>query len=266
MIEYTQTYKHNTLPANVMCATLAHPFKPLKKSMELGVFNSHRFAFYFWAKWAINRKNKIVPDLVTFDWHQDLAYPGDLEKEWLAKLDLQNLFEVSFYAWAKLDPLNDNHIVSAAYLNLIGDIYVVCKQTRFGKVDDEIKNFKDIHGNVHSIRKFETHEKLMRHFENKSIKQIYFDIDLDYFTIENSTSNSKQHFTYMKDKDIKEIFNIDSPIMQWIMERIEGMTIALEPEHTGSINKSMKYFNLLERQFFSGSVFQWETTWRHLKK
>ncbi|MDR1501293.1 MAG: hypothetical protein LBT43_02410 [Prevotella sp.] len=184
----------------------------------------------------------------------------------MAKLDLQNLFEVSFYAWAKLYPHNDNHIVSAAYLNLIGDIYVVCKQTHYGKIDDGVKKFKDVHGNVHYIRKFETHEKLMKYVESKSIKQIYFDIDLDYFTIENSTSNDKQYFTYMKDKDIKEIFNLDSPLMQWVIERIEGMTIALEPEHTGSVNKSIKYFNLLEKQFFNGSVFQWKTTWKHLKK
>ncbi len=112
----------------------------------------------------------------------------------------------------------------------------------------------------------ETHEKLMRYVEYKNIKQIYFDIDLYYFTIENPTSNDKQYFTYMKDKDIKDTFNLDSHLMQWTMERIERMTIALEPEHTGSVNKSMKYFNLLEKQFFSGSVFQWKTTWRHLKK
>lgn len=88
---------------------------------------------------------------------------------------------------------------------------------------------------------------------------------MDYFTIGNSTSNDKQYFTYMKDKEIKEIFNLENPLMQWVIKRIEGMTIALEPEHTGSVNKSMKCFNLLEKQFFNSSVFQWKTTWRHLK-
>lgn len=266
MIDYTQTHKCHSSPPNVMEAILAHPCHPSERSIELGIFNSHRFAFYFWAKWAKEKEGKLAPDLVTFDWHQDLAYPGDLEQDWLAKLDLQNLFEVSFYAWAKLYPHNDNHIVSAAYLNLIGDIYVVCKQTHYGKIDDGVNKFKDVHGNVHYIRKFETHEKLMKYVESKSIKQIYFDIDLDYFTIENSTSNGKQYFTYMKDKDIKEIFNLDSPLMQWVIERIKEITIALEPEHTGSVNKSIKYFNLLEKQFFNGSVFQRKTTWKHLKK
>jgi hypothetical protein len=98
MIDYTQTHKYYSAPPNAMEAILAHPYYPSKKSIELGIFNAHRFAFYFWAKWMKEKKDGIVPDLVTFDWHQDLVYPGDLEKEWLAKLDLQNLFEVSFYA------------------------------------------------------------------------------------------------------------------------------------------------------------------------
>ncbi|MBS5908846.1 MAG: hypothetical protein KIC84_16685 [Dysgonomonas mossii] len=69
----------------------------------------------------------------------------------------------------------------------------------------------------------------------------------------------------MKDKEIKVIFNLENRLMQWVIKRIEGMTIALETEHTGSVNKSMKCFNLLEKQFFNSSVFQWKTTWRHLK-
>lgn len=31
-------------------------------------------------------------------------------------------------------------------------------------------------------------------------------------------------------------------------------------------DKKHSDFSLLEKQFFSGSVFQWKTTWRHLKK
>lgn len=266
MIDYTQTYKTWSSPPNVIGATLAHPYYPTEGCIELGVFNFHRFAFYFWAKWANHKKDNIVPDLITFDWHQDLSYPEDVEKEWLAKLDASNLFEVSFYSWAKLHPLNDNHIVSAAYLNLIGDIYVVCKQTHHGKVDEGVKEFKDIHGNIHHIKKFEYYENLMKFVEAKKIEQIYFDIDLDYFTIENSTSNDKQYFTYMKDKEIKEMFSLENPLMQWVIKRIKGMTIALEPEHTGGINKSMKYYSLLEKLFFNGSVFRWQTTWKHLSK
>lgn len=88
MIDYTQTHKYHSSLPNVMEAILAHPCHPSERSIELGIFNSHRFAFYFWAKWAKEKEDKLVPDLVTFDCHQDLAYPGDLEQEWLVKLDL----------------------------------------------------------------------------------------------------------------------------------------------------------------------------------
>jgi len=266
MTDYLPLSEDIDMPPNAIKAILAHPCYTSKKSIELGIFNSHRFAFFFWAKWTNKKEDKIVPDLVTFDWHQDLAYPEDLEKEWLSKLDLNNLFEVCFYSWAKLSQHNDNHIVSAAYLDLISDIYVICKQKSYGIIDDGVEKIKDIHGNIHHIRKFENCEKFMEFVMNKNIEQIYFDIDLDYFTIENSTSNDKQNFTYMKDKNVKELFYLENPLMQWIIKRIEGMTVALEPEHTGSINKSMKYYCLLEKLFFTGSVFQWETTWKHLKR
>lgn len=112
MIDYTQTHKYHSSLPNVMEAILAHPCHPSERSIELGIFNSHRFAFY---------------------------------------------------AWAKLYPHNDNHIVSATYLNLIGDIYVV----HYGKINDGVKKFKDVHGNVHYNRKFEPHEQLMQHVERK---------------------------------------------------------------------------------------------------
>lgn len=51
--------------------------------------------------------------------------------------------------------------------NLIGDIYVVCKQTHYGKINDGVKKFKDVHGNVHYKRIFEPHEQLMQHVERK---------------------------------------------------------------------------------------------------
>lgn len=59
----------------------------------------------------------------------------------------------------------------------------------------------------------------------------------------------------MKDKEIKVIFNLENRLMQWVIKRIEGMTIALETEHTGSVNKSMKCFNLLENIFLTALFF-----------
>lgn len=262
MIDFKPSYKYFNSPPNSLNTFLPSPTIDNKKSIELGVFNDHRFAFYFWAKWK--EKNVTVPDLITFDWHQDLAYPENIEKEWLVQLDLNNLFDVSFYSWAKLNPLNDNHIASAAYLNLIGDIYVVCKQKN--RHDVNLKEFRDVSGKIHQIKIFENSEHLYEALGNCENQKLYLDIDLDYFTIENSTSNDKQFFTYMKDKEIKKVFDPYSILMNWIFERLCGITIAMEPEHTGGISKALKYYSLLEKLWFNGSAFKSKTIWKHLKE
>jgi hypothetical protein len=96
------------------------------------------------------------------------------------------------------------------------------------------------------------------------IEHLFFDIDLDYFTIENSTSNDKHRFTYMKDRDINDIFNPDDDFMRWIFKRMDGFTIALEPEHVGSIIKTLKYLTLLNKLLFNGSILHWDCEWKHL--
>jgi len=246
MIEnYTPSHKSYSSPPNVVGALLTNTAWGQTKEIEMAAFNEHRFAFYFWAKWKKEQKNKKTPDLVTFDWHQDLVPVKN--KEQLKKLDLKNLFEVSFFTWAKLSIANDNHILAAAYLDLIGDVYVVCKDIK-GNKTKEIVDFK---GKKHFIRKYENHQQLMDYVQTQNIEQIYFDIDLDYFTIENKSSNDKKRFTYMKDKTIKEIFNLESTLVQWIFKRMEGLTIAFEPDYTGGIDKSMKYYNLLDKLWFA---------------
>lgn len=261
MIEdYIAAYKYFSKPPNVENTYLPHPINN-NKSIELGVFNEHRFAFYFWAKWRMSNNNNSAPALITFDWHQDLAYPEHLEKEWMRKLDLKNLFEVSFYSWAKLSPLNDNHILSAAYLNLIGDIFVVCKDFSCSGVN-EIEEIIDINNNKHIIRKFDSIESLLALLVASDLQEVLFDIDLDYFTVENISSNDKQLFSYMPDKTIKELLNPKSQLMSWILNRITGFTIALEPEHCGGIQRSLKYYSLLEKILFTGSIYNDQTLWR----
>lgn len=265
MIDFKSAYKCFSKPPNTENTYLPHPYYGSSECIELGVFNEHRFAFYFWAKWAKEKKENITPDLVTFDWHQDLAYPSDIEKRWLASLDISDMFEISFYSWAKLNPLNDNHIVSAAYLDLIGDVYVVCKDFRFGKRDD-VEKVVDMNGKTHFIRKFDSYEKLLESVSIQDVKSLYLDVDLDYFTIDNISTNDKQRFTYMSNKEIQKIFKLEDSLMQWVIKRLEGITIALEPEHVGNIVKSMKYFCLLERILFEGSVFDRKAKWNFFSK
>lgn len=262
MMKFELRNDYCSWPANSYFQILRHPSGNLSKSIELAIFNEHRFAFYYWIRWNLNYQTSIIPDLISFDWHQDLAYPSENEQRELNQLSLNNLFEVSCFSWARLNPLNDNHILSATYLNQINDIWVVCKQNRFEEWKDE--KLYDRNNRVHIIRKFPDQGSLFKELVKSKIEHLFFDIDLDYFTIENSTSNDKHRFTYMKDRDINDIFNTDDEFMRWIFKRMDGFTIALEPEHVGSIFKTLKYLTLLNKLFFNGSILHWDCEWKHL--
>src|SRR3989339_636000 len=115
-------------PANTDYQIITHPSGDLSISIEIALFNEHRFAFYYWIKWKNEKKSNRIPDLITFDWHQDLFYPNETEKNELNNLDIKKLGDVSYYSWAKLNPQNDGHILAATYLNQLNNIWVVCKQ------------------------------------------------------------------------------------------------------------------------------------------
>jgi len=261
MIKAKLRNEYCSSPPNTGYQILRHPSGG-DRSIELALFNEHRFAFYYWLKWNYHNKIKNVPDLVTFDWHQDLAYPCEEEQKELRDLDLEKMFEISLFSWSRLNPLNDNHILSAAYINQINDIWVVCKQSHFSDWNNEV--IIDFQGKKHTIRKFPDQQSLFNVLKKSNIKNLYFDIDLDYFTIENSTSNDKHRFTYMQNKDIENIFSIENDFMKWIFKRMDGFTIALEPEHTGGISKSLKYLTLLNKLFFNGDILHNDCKWKHL--
>lgn len=247
-------------PPNSIESILSRPYNDYE-CLELAVFNHHRFAFYYWVQWYL--KKRIRPDLISFDWHQDLAYPDEGDKNELMNLDINNPFEVSFYSWARLNSLNDNHIMAAVYRNLLGNIYVVCKQKDLHENDDE--ELEDYQGNKHLVRKFKDSQSLLIVLAKESISEVYLDIDLDYFTIENSSTNDKQRYTYMNQKKIREIFNPSGELMRWIFERLQGFTIAMEPEYTGGIEKSLRFLVLLENLFFKKSIGNWHNDWNKSK-
>ena len=129
----------------------------------------------------MGKKQQSPIDLVTLDWHQDLVYPEDCQKEELKALNIENTFETSFYAWARLSTLNDDHIVAAMYKNIIGNVYVICKQDMDRRGYDE--NIIDMSGNIHFIKKFTTTYEAYDYLMNTKIDKVFLDIDLDFFTI-----------------------------------------------------------------------------------
>lgn len=264
-------------PPGSLTERLSHPKKVgNERGIELSVFNDHRYAFFFWNKWTRKLANEYSfedpPCLVTLDWHQDLVYPDKTEKEWMNKLDLDSNREVALFSWENLRSLNDTHILSAAYLNLVGNIYVHCRQgSHVDEWEDEI--FIDKFGNDHVVKKFRYYEDLQNHLLSSNEKAVYFDIDLDFFTLNNPLNGKGKRYTYMSQSEIKRILNPETPLISWVFERLEGITIAKEPEHTGGLLKSNRLLDLINGCWFKPSLFvsypgDWDrnTDWKYIKK
>lgn len=264
-------------PPGSLSQLLSHPYYGDRTSIEVSIFNDHRYAFFFWNKWTQKLLNedtiKYPPSLVTLDWHQDLVYPTHGEKEWLNELDLSNNKDVALYSWANLRSLNDTHILSAAYLNIIGDVYVHCRQGSF-ESDWEDEYIKDRYGNIHTIKKFKKYKDLENSLFSSEETNIYFDIDLDFFTLNNplQPGGESGNYTYLSEKTIKEMLSYNNSLMNWIFQRLQGITIANEPEHTGGLLKSNRLLKVINNIWFEPSLFtsypgKWdkETQWKHLK-
>jgi hypothetical protein len=69
----------------------------------------------------------------------------------------------------------------------------------------------------------------------------------------------------MEDNDILSLLDINSEFMQWIFQRMEGMTIATEPEWCGGLINSNKIYKVVDNALFDFQLFSKNTKWKHLK-
>ncbi len=228
-------------------------------NIEVAITKDHRFAFYYWFKWW-KKNQKVKPALITIDWHRDLFEPSDPEKEELQKLDLDSYREVALFSWDKLHTNNDGHVLSAAYLGFISDIYVLCKQKGF---DNE--EFIDKYGAEHNIKCFYSKDLLYEELQKNNHSKIYFDIDLDYFTESNELSGAGDDVKIMDKADIVSILDPNTDFMKWIFERMSGMTIATEPKYCGGLLNSNKIYDILDTTLFDPQLFSQQAEWKHLK-
>ncbi|MDC9721957.1 MAG: hypothetical protein PSN34_04185 [Urechidicola sp.] len=258
MVEFRNPY--HIEPPGALREILSHPINEIE-AIELAVFQEHRYAFFYWNKWMRKNESSNPPCLVSLDWHQDLCFPCETEKEWLNELDLTSDAEVSLFSWAKLNGLNDGHILSAAYLNLVGNIYVHCRQAPFPdswKDEELIDKF----GNMHTIKKFKTHKDLQSALLNSSETSVFFDIDLDFFSVKNGLSDGSFEFTYLKEEEIRKMLDKDDLLIHWVFERLKGFTIATEPEHCGGLLKSNKFLDLISDIYFYPELFAPKCNWK----
>lgn len=234
-----------------------HINKPFNKeeSIEIAAFHEHRFAFYYWLKWTNNLNGKI-PSLVTFDWHQDLCPPYKDKVEELKSLETTKMSKVAFYTWARLEHTNDVQIQSAILLNKIQNVYVICRQK---SRRDNPMIIEDYHGNTHKIYLFDNINEFEKTIPSLEEEHVFWDIDLDYFTLCNPPSmggtTSGKKYTYLTKAAIEEQFSSQSPVIRWILERIEGMTIAMEPDFCGGLKHSNRLYSIVERALFTEPLF-----------
>lgn len=241
-----------------------------KRAVHLGIVMEHRFAFCHWieVKQKLMGKEKITddsefvaPDLVTFDWHDDFGVPDDYDEEQLKQLNQSDEGEVALFAWAALRALNDGHIRPAAYLNAIGNVYIVLKQD-WDSGDDRDEVVKDRYGKDHHVFFFPTPKKMVKTFhETHSHSGVIWDLDLDYLT-EAEEVPDQWNTPLLSNRAIKAVLSPKSEWMQVILSDLRAITIALEPEYTGGLAQSLHLFRQWERSFFEASVFDKHCPWK----
>lgn len=230
------------------------------RTIEKAIIMEHRFAFFFWMKWRNllldkNLLGQSSPTLITIDWHRDLAPPSNEMKKQLLELDQSNLSDISNFVWAKFDQTNDGHIHCATWLNLIGDV-ILYKNT--GQYQEE--TVTDHRGDKHSVYEFHEFDRFQDFVLGRSDKNIFFDIDLDYFIHGKGNRFYSDDFRRYTDDEIKKLINPREQVFRHILPNIDGLTIALEPGYCGGISNACKIMDVVNSQFFDE-----KNEWRHLK-
>lgn len=224
-----------------------------RECVEIGVVMHHRFAFEFWSKWAVKDIERYgrPPNLLTIDWHDDVGGACDFIPEELEALNLCDENEVSLFCWAGLRSLDDGHIAPAQYLNVIGDTYVILKQHRERRRLDEryrTREVVDRYGNPHRVHYYDSAKQFLAAHADDGVHRCIWDLDLDYFMRYAGDDFPDAGTTRpVSDRVIREFVSPSSPLTQWILPRLAGWTIALEPEYCGGVRNCMRFLDLVTR-------------------
>jgi len=222
------------------------PGKNQSQCVVADIFDNHRFLFY---SLCTNKKDGILLDLVTIDYHQDLCEPFVEEKRDLKSLDLSDEKEVAYFCWNHLNPSNDGHILATMYVELINDVVVICKEG-----DEKEFGFKDKNGNEHKIYCYHKKEDFDRQVRALS-KPIHFDIDLDYFVRKHCNESNKEVIEVSSNIADFRMLDVDSTTIKNLQGKLKNLTIAREPEHCGGVGNSNKILERVSSKLFYGDVW-----------
>lgn len=255
---------YSMAPPGTYYSIVSRPTSRRDEAMEVAVVHEHRFAFFFWNRWRRAKSKVPRPDLITLDWHKDLGWPDDGQKRTLDDLDLDHETGMSIASWIELHPHNDDHILAAAYLDLIGDVYVLQKHDE----DDGRDEFIDGKGQVHTVRWVTTMDVLLQELVQAEIENVYLDIDLDYFT-ESDDPDGGGDVRLVPEDQVRQTVDPDGPLMRFVMPRLRGFTIALEPEFCGGLRKAHRLFEWVDSTLFEPGIGHWAgldgCQWKHLR-
>lgn len=245
----------NLMPPGTYLERLSHPNGSSSEMMELAIFKEHRFSFYFWNRWFQQTEDLAKPPtLVTVDWHRDFAPPSPSERNTLEHLDLGDEDAVAKKVWAAMDNHNDSHLLSAAYLNIIGDVFLL---KNYG--DAQQHTFNDRKNKEHEIHEFRSYEEFERAISHANPSSVILDIDLDFFVNGKAHSHQLKNVQIYEEDEVAEIINNNSPLFKHLFNSLEGITIAAEPRYCGGILKSNQILTMVMKQLFTR-----ELRWKHL--
>ena len=246
------------------CETVFAPH-PTKEQgcCKVGIVHEHRFAFFFWGLYSLDNEG-IIPALVTIDSHDDTGVPSEVIPEDLDNLDIRNRIELGLFAWLRLRSLNDGHILPALYLNFFSDVYVLLNNNEdareFGFSHTELQQ-KDRSGGMHKVKFYQHSEHLLRDLPPDT--PVFLDIDLDFFAVDNPEAGAVLGSDLIRsDAEIRSTLSINGPLIGPLLNRIVGLTIALEPYYCGGLINSLHALDILNRELFDGTLCTHSCKWK----
>ncbi len=201
------------------------------------------------------------PDLVTWDWHDDVGGECDFIVSELELLDQSNESEVGFFCWAGLRSINDGHIAPAVWLNAIGDVYVLQKQRDKSECLNQSFPQQNRFGASRNVRLFNNVKDLTKALAaRESGKRTIWDLDLDFFV--GPEGGGIEHAPVVSKRTIRSLLNYNKPWMPAMLCDLVGITIAIEPMYTGGMSRSLSLYQTWEESLFTGSVFDDDCAWK----
>jgi len=238
------------------------PVNNERLSVSVNIVHEHRFAFLYWAtffqKYFIKKKYPFAskPILISLDYHDDVGADSDCEASVLESLDISNKTELTMFCWSYLRSLNDGHILPALYLDMFSDVYILNTEPDTG----QDRTYLDRNKNEHSIKYFNDERIIVAALETVTAP-IYLDIDLDFFTKYEDPSGVIGSSKMIPTEDIEYILRLKNPLMSRIYPNLIGLTIATEVHHCGGYRNSMRILDILNNEFFSGSLMSDSAKW-----